>query len=84
MKAGPLRCPEGVTMKKMRSDNSRGNITRGCSSVTQLELGDGGAVVVGVMNVRGISRVESKLATDRLGETPEDRRRLSSFPDREA
>lgn len=38
-------------MKKMRSDSSQGNITCGCSSVAQLELGDDEAVVVGVKTV---------------------------------
>ena len=38
-------------MKKMRSESSEGKITCGCSSVAQLELGDGGMVVVGVKNV---------------------------------
>ncbi len=44
MKLGPWRLPEGVTMKKMRSNSSRGNITCGFSNVAQLELGEGGSV----------------------------------------
>ena len=44
MKLGPLRLPEGVTMKKMRSKSSRGKITCGFSNVAQLELGEGGSV----------------------------------------
>lgn len=51
MKPGPVRLPEGVTMKKMRSDSSRGKITCVFSTVAQLELGDDGAVVFGVTAV---------------------------------
>ena len=86
MKLGPLRLPEGVTMKKIRSDSSRGKITCGCSSVAQLELGDGGASVPGetVFMECEISCLEYEPDADGLGETPEDRRRLSSFSVRES
>lgn len=48
MKLGVLRLPDGPTMKNMRSKSSGENSTSGCFRVWQLELGDGGAVVVGV------------------------------------
>lgn len=51
MKLGPLRVPEWVTMKKMRSKSSRGKITCERSSFGQLELGDGRVVVIGVKTV---------------------------------
>ena len=72
-------------MKEMRSDNSFGKTTCERSIVALLELGDGGAVVVGVGFVglpelmeRGISSGETKPGKDGLGETPEERRRVPS------
>ena len=86
MKLGPLRLPDGVTMKEMRSDNSVGKTTCERSIVALLELGDGGVVVIGVEFVgvpvlmeRGIFSGESKPGKDGLGETPEERRRVSSL-----
>ena len=91
MNPGPLRLPEGVTMKNMRSKSSRGKITSGCSIVAQLEFGDGGSGVVGVKAVRlplsmerGESCTESNSDAGELGETPDERRRLSSFSALEA
>lgn len=73
-------------MKKMRSDSSRGKITCGCSSVAQLELGDGEAVALGenAFIECETSCLECEPDADGLGETPEDRRRLSSFSVRES
>ena len=73
-------------MKKMRSDSSRGKITCGCSSVAQLEFGDGGASVAGetVFIECETSCTECEPDADGLGETPDDRQRLSSFLVRES
>ena len=50
MKLGPLRLPDGPIMKNTRLKSSGENSTCECFKVLQLEieLGDGGAVVVGV------------------------------------
>ena len=86
MKLGPrLPLADGVTMKEIRLDNSLGKTTCERSIVALLELGDGAVVMdvdfVGEYELmeRRISSGESKPGKDGLGETPEERRRVSSF-----
>ena len=86
MKPGPLRLPEGITMKITRSYSLRGNVTSGCSIVARLELEDGELDVVGVQTVwfgRAGSCAKGNPDVDGLGEAPEERRRLSCLSEYE-